>query len=48
MGGEKRNSNSYMGILKSKGFWATIITTLVVMAMVNRITFLRQIVTGQA
>jgi hypothetical protein len=37
-----------MGILKSKGFWATIITTVVVLALVNRIAFLRQLVTGQA
>lgn len=37
-----------MGILKSKGFWATIITTVVVLALVNRIAFFRQLVTGQA
>jgi len=35
-----------MSFLKSKGFWATIITTLVVMAIVNRIPMIRSVVVG--
>jgi hypothetical protein len=35
-----------MSFLKSKGFWATILTTLIVMAIVNRIPAIRTVVVG--
>ena len=35
-----------MSFLKSKGFWATIATTVIVMAIVNRVPMIRSVVVG--